>query len=97
MVCKRQKVYDSWHKFPKERPGSVSRVRIGSAHGYQVEDYEEEVHGMLELLWRLQGLVAAATEGKAQGNEDSMRALRVADGHLPLFKQTEMDQAVLQF
>ena len=97
MVCKRQKIYDSWYKFPKKWPSTVSCVRIRSAYGYQVEDYKEEVYGMLEFLWWLQGLITAAAEGAAQGNKDRMRGVQLADNYLPLFKQTEMDQAVLQF
>lgn len=75
MVCKGEKVYDFGHKFSKEGAGAVSGMRSGRAYGDQVKDHRETLHGMFELLWRVQGIVTVTAEGATQGYKESVRCL----------------------
>ena len=75
----------------------MSRMQAWRVDGNQIQNHQKAIHGLLELLWRMQGLIAFIAKGKTKGNKATMHSVQMADDNFSIFAKAEMDKAMWKF
>jgi hypothetical protein len=72
LVSKEEKICDLGFKRTKGRFSPVSQLQTRQADGNPIKKDQKKIHGLLQLLQWLQGIITNATKGNGSCHQVSM-------------------------
>jgi len=75
----------------------MPRMQTWRINGNKIQNHQKTIHGLLKLLWRMQGIFTVIAKGKTESNKVTMRGVQMANDYFSIFTKTKMDQAMWKF